>query len=304
MGYEIIFSYKEEVEKGVYADEIKTKKVKIGSSEDNLGLEAAAGRIFAQFARRNILVTDVEIWEYSKKKLSFKETDDGFVIKNRKFRFDDGPALAPSEELFDEQQVLDLLRSNPQFLAQLTGRPAMPPQVVPNMAMPLQPITLPLPAAAQLPPADPNMTPQQRAKQLEMIANQSLRPGQDVQLTPQGTQPHQRLARILRWEVYDPDPVLLQLSRQAGMAFTSKKRYPIYGEKMGKTATDGMIYTTIDDTGQQRTVSDRYFIGPQAQLEGEGEFIEDATGVVEGGGPEPRLMFESQIDDSMPVIRR
>ena len=103
MGYEIIFSYRQasDTEKGVYEDEIKSKKVKIGSSEDNLGLEAAAGRIFAQFARRNILVTEVEIWEYSKKKLSFKETDDGFLIKNRKFRFDDGTMLAPSEELLD-----------------------------------------------------------------------------------------------------------------------------------------------------------------------------------------------------------
>jgi hypothetical protein len=65
-----------------------------------------------------------------------------------------------------------------------------------------------------------------------------------------------------------------------------------------------MIFTTIDDTGQQKSISDRYFIGPQARLEGEGEFIEDATGVVGGDGPEPRLMFESEREDNMPAIRR
>ena len=289
MGYEIIFSYRQasDTEKGVYEDEIKTKKVKIGTSDDNLGLEAAAGRIFAQFARRNILVIEVEIWEYSKKKLSFKETDDGFLIKNRKFRFDDGAALAPSEELFDEQQVLELLRANPHLVSQLTGR-SVNPMFAPPQLYPVQPATLPLPTQAL--PADMNGIPVPR-------------PGQDMQLMSHGSQPHQR-ARVLRWEVYDLDPALLGLARTAGLAFTSKKRYPIYGEKFGRTPTDGMIFTTIDDTGQQKTVSDRYFIGPQARLEGEGEFIEDATGVVDGDGPEPRLMFESEREDNMPAIRR
>jgi hypothetical protein len=108
---------------------------------------------------------------------------------------------------------------------------------------------------------------------------------------------------VLRYEVYDPDPVLLNLARTSGLSFTPKKRYPIYGEKMGSGQYDGMIYTTIDDAGQQKNISDRYFIGPQAQLEGAGEFIEDSMSVIGGGGPEPKLMFETEFDDNMPVIR-
>ena len=311
MGYEIQFSYRDLVvneegvtERGVYGDVVLTKKMKIGTSEDNLGLEHAAARIFSQFARRNILVTGVEIWEYSKKKLLFKETEDGFAIRGRKFRFDDGPALPPTEDVVDEQQIIDAVRANPSLLAQLTGKRVQ--QMAPLAPM----VSLTVPGSSPimveqtsqaLPFADPNMSPQQRMKQLEQAA--TLRQGQNVSLMPTASQPHQT-ARVLRWEVYDPDPVLIPLAKQHGLVFTPKKRYPIYGEKTGKNATDGMIYITIDDSGQQRNISDRYFVGPQATLLGEGEFIEDASNVVGGGGPEPQLSFSGHTDESMPSLRR
>lgn len=43
-----------------------------------------------QFARRDIIVTDVEIFELSKNKVSFKESKGGIIIKNKKFLFDGG----------------------------------------------------------------------------------------------------------------------------------------------------------------------------------------------------------------------
>ena len=43
-----------------------------------------------QFARRDILITDVEIFELSKNKISFKESKGGIIIKNKKFLFDGG----------------------------------------------------------------------------------------------------------------------------------------------------------------------------------------------------------------------
>ena len=95
MGYEVIFHYKEEEKSPQngdrsYSEEEKIKKIKVGNLEDDTPIEAVAGKIFAQLARRNILVIDVEIYEFTKKKLNYKETDDGFLIKNKKFRFDDG----------------------------------------------------------------------------------------------------------------------------------------------------------------------------------------------------------------------
>jgi hypothetical protein len=53
-----------------------------------VSLESLAAKIMTQLARRNVLIVDVEIWEYAKKKVSYRETSSGIVIKNKKFSFD------------------------------------------------------------------------------------------------------------------------------------------------------------------------------------------------------------------------
>lgn len=135
MGFELIFHYQEEIEKGKYDEETKARKVKVGSPQEDVPLESAAAKVFAQLARRNILVTDVEIYEFTRKKLSYKEVDDGFLIKNRKFRFDDGPTAVVSEETSEESsprdQLAALLAANPELLSQLAqqqGGGASPPK--------------------------------------------------------------------------------------------------------------------------------------------------------------------------------
>ena len=98
MGYELKYFYKEELEtKGEYSEEIKEKKVKVGDPWEEVPLESVAGKIMAQLARRNILIVDVEIYKLAKEKVSYRTTDDGIVIKNRKFKFDDGPAIEATE---------------------------------------------------------------------------------------------------------------------------------------------------------------------------------------------------------------
>jgi hypothetical protein len=105
MGYELNFKFKEEITKGEYAEEIKEKKVKVGDPWEEVPLEQVAGKIMAQLARRNILIVDVEIYELKKSKLSYKEADDGIVIKNKKFKFDDGAAVVPV--VMDEASALE-----------------------------------------------------------------------------------------------------------------------------------------------------------------------------------------------------
>ena len=101
MGYEVKYFYKEETEvKGQYSDEIKEKKVKIGDPWEEVPLEVVAGKVMAQLAKRNIFVTDVEIYRLAKEKISYRNTEDGIVIKNKKFRYDDGPAAVADE--FDQ----------------------------------------------------------------------------------------------------------------------------------------------------------------------------------------------------------
>lgn len=98
MGYEVVFHYKESGESpGTYKEELKSKSYKIGKVTEDVGLDVLAAKIMSQLARRNILILDVEIWEYAKKKLSYRETSDGIVLKNKKFSFDSGSVVTTEE---------------------------------------------------------------------------------------------------------------------------------------------------------------------------------------------------------------
>jgi hypothetical protein len=123
--FEVIFHYYEATEKGKYNEDApKTKKITVGKLEDDTLLDSVAGKIIAQFARRNILVTDVEIFEYTKKKLAFKEEDDGIRIKNKKYKFDDGAAIDGEETVGEEdlQKLAAILAANPNILSQIQGQ--------------------------------------------------------------------------------------------------------------------------------------------------------------------------------------
>lgn len=129
MGYEVIYHYHEEISKGEYnREETKTKTAKIGSPYDDIPLEAVAGKIMAQLARRNILVVDVEIYEYTKKKLNYRESEDGVIIKNKKFKFDDGPVCIDgnSVDSDDPEEQLRKLLADPRVAAALEGKGLIP----------------------------------------------------------------------------------------------------------------------------------------------------------------------------------
>jgi hypothetical protein len=143
--FEVIYHYREEVAKGEYKDEVKQRTVKIGKNFEEIDLDILAGKIMAQLARRNILIVDVEIYEFVKKKLSYREAADGFLIKNRKFRFDDGAAVdsEPAEQIQQsdaEDQLAALLAANPSLMEKVRPRaPAPQKNIAPR---PIQPTTL------------------------------------------------------------------------------------------------------------------------------------------------------------------
>lgn len=106
MGYEVVFSYKEAAATpGEYSGEVKKKTCKIGKTTEEVPLEALAAKIISQLARRNILIVDVEIYEYAKKRLGYRESADGIVIKNRKFGFGSGTVV--EVEGFEESEMED-----------------------------------------------------------------------------------------------------------------------------------------------------------------------------------------------------
>jgi hypothetical protein len=90
MGYEVIFKYHEKKTEGTGYDveSVKTFKKVVGKATEDTPLEQLAKLVFGQMARRDVWVVDAEIYEYTKKKISFKETKDGVLLKNKKFSFD------------------------------------------------------------------------------------------------------------------------------------------------------------------------------------------------------------------------
>lgn len=100
MAYELTYFYHEKKPEGGYnTEEKKELKKKIGNGFEEVSLEAVASAIIKQLARRDIWVVDVEVSEYTKKKVSFKESNDGsgIVLKNKKFSLDHSSALVATD---------------------------------------------------------------------------------------------------------------------------------------------------------------------------------------------------------------
>jgi hypothetical protein len=88
MVYQVIFKYHPKNEDGQYnKEEIKELKKKVGEPFDDTPLEKLASVVMGQLARRDILVIDVILHELKKQNISFKETKNGIVLKNKKFIF-------------------------------------------------------------------------------------------------------------------------------------------------------------------------------------------------------------------------
>jgi hypothetical protein len=109
MGYEVLFSYNEKKENGYDLENVKILKKTVGKATEDTPLEHLAALIFRQFARRDVMMFNVEIYEYTKKKITFKETKDGILLKNKKFSFDlstcDQIIETPCEETFTDTQT-------------------------------------------------------------------------------------------------------------------------------------------------------------------------------------------------------
>lgn len=88
MGFEVHYSYYDKENDDYKKDELKTFKKKVGDPFEDVSLEKLSASIMGQLARRDVFIKDVEIFELSRKKVSFKETKSGLVIKNRKISFD------------------------------------------------------------------------------------------------------------------------------------------------------------------------------------------------------------------------
>jgi len=226
MGFEVRYLFYEKAEKGYNTDEEKELKSKVGDPFEEITLEQLAGSIMAQFARRDIMVFDCEIIELSRKKINFKETDGGIIIKNKKYSFDKGAKV----------HCQDIVQEAP---------PA--PQVAyqPPMAVPIQ-------------PAQPTqlMTYDEEAKHNQAM-QERIRYQQN--LAPKQPAPALVGMRPIRHEIFCPDKVLRIEAKKRGLAFTMHNRYPIYEELVGENAGVGYTYVTVDDHGRKQRVHASHF---------------------------------------------
>jgi hypothetical protein len=108
MGYEVKYHYHDKTESGYDTDDAKTFTKRVGKSFDDTSLGAVASAIIRQLARRDIWVVNVEIVEFVKKEISFRESKGGIVIKNRKFNFDSvSQAIVEDDEVVEDEVVED-----------------------------------------------------------------------------------------------------------------------------------------------------------------------------------------------------
>jgi hypothetical protein len=110
VSYEVNFYFHDKKEEGGYDTENKQVFTRvIGKGAEDIPLEKLAGVVMAQLARRDVWITDVEVYETVKKKISFKETKGGIILKNKKYSFDQG-ITSVLEDLEEEEDEIPVLR--------------------------------------------------------------------------------------------------------------------------------------------------------------------------------------------------
>ena len=98
MAFEIVFKYYECLEGGTDYDKtnILSYTKNLGNIFEEVSLEKLASMILTQLARRDVFVFDVEVFELVKKKISYKQSKNNILIKNKKFGFS-GEAIVVQE---------------------------------------------------------------------------------------------------------------------------------------------------------------------------------------------------------------
>lgn len=95
MGYEVHFKFynKKENSFDYDCDSPQILKKVYGKIDEEYPLEKLMSHVNVQYARRDILVFDADIYEFVRKKIVFKQTKNGFNIKNKKFTSKNEPVF-------------------------------------------------------------------------------------------------------------------------------------------------------------------------------------------------------------------
>jgi hypothetical protein len=114
LGFEILYEFYERSENSDYdLTSLKEMKRRVGDMYEDTSLEQLAIQVMKQLSRRDILVKNVHIYEFAKKKISFKETNGGILIKNKKFVLDQTGIKVIEEEEIKDVPLNDLVVPSP-----------------------------------------------------------------------------------------------------------------------------------------------------------------------------------------------
>lgn len=108
IGYEVHYKYYNKKENSFDYDQenpLILKKV-YGKIEEDYPLEKLMSHVNTQYARRDIFIFDADFYEFVRKKITFKQTKNGFSIKNKKFNAKDTTVIEFEEETVSENNLL------------------------------------------------------------------------------------------------------------------------------------------------------------------------------------------------------
>ncbi len=250
MGFEVIYKFFERLEEGGYnKEEPKQFKKKVGDPFEEVPLENLAGAIMAQLARRDIWIENVEVYEYSKKQVTFRETKGGIIVKNKKFLVDTDAGNLVVQDIQEAP-----VQNNYGMM------PVQPHEMIPNERQ-------------QLPNG--------------VVSQAPFHPHNGNQLRP------------IKWVVFAPELPMMAEVKQKNLRFTMDKKYPVFKEQQMPL---GSAYTTLDDTGREQLISDKYFVPAETNLLLDREVGFSETPRQREGG---KLFWGNAVnEDNMPDVRR
>ena len=281
MSYLIKYNFNVKSENGEYnKEDLKTESIQVGNLFDEVSLDILAGKVFSLLAKRNVFVTNLEIFEIVQKPVFFKENQDGFTISKKKFKFDDG-AKVYGEECDQEEsgtknnkdqakgesssQDLQNLLANPQIINLLSTLAKTNGGIQPHQILSQPQINVPIAVGT--------------------IGEK----------------------KILRYEFYYPEDEIFVLSAKKtypDLSFTHGKKYPIFSEKAPPDAKAGLFYETIDDKNKKVLVRSNLFTLVMPKLIGDDEPDVLTGKMVSNNKSSDGLLWGSTIESNMPEIRR
>lgn len=125
--FEVIFKYHPKNSEGKYdSSETLEFSKKLGKAKEDLPMSKLAGYIMSQLARRDIWIIDLDVYEFARRKIVFKESKNGIILKNKKYSMSSDFSL---EEIdFEVEKDIIEIPSEPRIVLQQETQPLHPVQ--------------------------------------------------------------------------------------------------------------------------------------------------------------------------------